>query len=159
LDKYIGRYRVVCELCRKTLKPHREDTYIYCANGAQIYRFSQGRLVYYRPGRNQSNSTIKKLTAMGIEGLEDYSTSEDMVFHFSEQDIDLVAGIFKARTLGTNIKPTSKRNLHLFDWYRKLKNHREKLLYCPNFKVIGVSRGFAPCELKKLKQAFKRAHR
>ncbi|MHC1720831.1 MAG: hypothetical protein AB9844_09285 [Clostridiaceae bacterium] len=117
MDNYISKYRVVCEFCRRTLKPCPEDTYIYCANKGQIYRFDDLTLVYYRPGRNQAEKTIKLLLNIGIEVLSDGSTSEDLLFHFKEKDLDKVAVFFKARIKGVNNKPKSKKNLRLFDWY------------------------------------------
>lgn len=119
MDKYVGKYRVVCEFDQKTLKPNKEDTYIYCANGGQIYRYNKDTLAYYRSGKNQANKVIKDLIDRGIEIIKEDSTPGDLRFYFNEKDIDKVAKIFKARTLGANINPTSKRNIKLFDWYKK----------------------------------------
>jgi hypothetical protein len=121
MNKYVGKYRVVCEFCRITLKPLEGDTYIYCANGGQIYRYNKHILVYYRPGKNKADKTIKSLIGMGIEVINDYSTPEDLLLYFYEKDISRIAEVFKARTLGAGIAPTSKRNLRLFPWYRKSK--------------------------------------
>lgn len=117
MEDYIGKYRVVCEFDRRKLKPCPDDNYIYCANKGQIYRFNDSMLVYYKPGRNQAEKTIKQLKAVGIEVLKDGSTSEDILIHFREEDLERVAEIFKARTKGVNIKPASRKNLKLFDWY------------------------------------------
>ena len=121
MNMYVGKYRVVCEFCRKTLKPCIEDNYIYCANGGQIYRFNDEILVYYREGKNKSNVTINSLMAQGIKIISNDSTSDDLQFKFFEKDIDVIATIVKARTLGADIKPTSKRNLKLFNWFNKNK--------------------------------------
>ena len=36
-NKYRGKYRVVCEFSIDTLEPIKESTYIFCANGGEIY--------------------------------------------------------------------------------------------------------------------------
>lgn len=125
MNKYVGEYRVVCEFDRNTLKPIKEDTYIYCTNGGQIYRYNNNTLVYYRKGKNQSNNIIKSLMGKGITVIKDRSTSYDFEIYFLEKDIDLIAKIFKARITGKDINPTSRKNLRLFNWYKKSKTYRK----------------------------------
>ena len=122
MKNYVGTYRVVCEFNRKTLKPIKGDTYIYCAKGGQIYRYNSDTLVYYRQGKNQSNKIIQGLIDRGINIVKDCSTAYDIQFQFKEKDIGIIAKIFKARVTGKSIKPTSKRNLRLFNWYKKIKS-------------------------------------
>ncbi len=123
MNMYIGQYRVVCEFCRETLRPCKEDNYIYCKNGGQIYRFNDETLVYYRKGKNKANLTINNLKSQGIEIINNNSTDEELMFKFYEKDIHKIANIFGARTIGANIKPTSKRNLKLFEWFNKNKQY------------------------------------
>ncbi|WP_291651325.1 hypothetical protein [Clostridium sp.] len=123
MNMYVGRYRVVCEFCRETLKPCKEDNYIYCKNGGQIYRFDDETLVYYKEGRNKANLTVNSLKSQGIEIINNNSTDEDLMFKFYEKDIHKIADIFGARTLGANIKSASKRNLKLFEWFNENKQY------------------------------------
>lgn len=125
MNKYVGKYRVVCEFDRNTLKPIKEDAYIYCSNFGQVYRYNDDTLVYYRKGKNQSNKIIKSLTSKGISIIKDCSTADDVKFYFLEKDIDLIAKIFKARITGKDINPTSRKNLRLFNWYKESKTYRK----------------------------------
>ncbi|URZ02736.1 hypothetical protein [Clostridium felsineum] len=133
MEKYVGIYRVVCEFDRRMLRPCKEDTYIYCAKGGQIYRFDKDTLIYYRQVINQSNRVVNSLKDMGIEVIKDDSTSKELQLYFNEKDINVVAKFFKARKLGANIKPTSKNNLKLFRWYKNKKS-RENCNKRPQIK-------------------------
>lgn len=130
MNMYVGKYRVVCEFCRATLKPCKEDNYIYCANKGQIYRFNDEVLVYYREGRNCSKVIINNIVAKGIKIISNDSTSDDVMFKFYEKDIDKIAKILEARTTGADINPASKRNLKLFKWFKDNKDsYIEKGIY------------------------------
>ncbi|CAI3544520.1 conserved hypothetical protein [Clostridium neonatale] len=120
MNMYTGTYRVVCEFCRETLKPCKEDNYIYCANGGQIYRYSDDVLVYYRNGISIP-ALIRKFKENGIEILNDGSTPHEALIQFYEKDIDVVAKLVKARTTGVNIKSVSTKNLRLFKWFNDNK--------------------------------------
>lgn len=116
MNMYVGQYRVVCEFDRVTLKPCPEDQYIYCANGGQIYRFSDEVLVFTRPDSTCSHwVAVFKNNDVAI--IKEWGDSETQIW-FDESDIHKVAALVGVRTLGKDIKPKSKRNLKLFDWYK-----------------------------------------
>ncbi|ELU5588402.1 hypothetical protein [Clostridium perfringens] len=141
MNMYVGKYRVVCEFCRETLKPCKEDNYIYCSNKGQIYRFNDEVLVYYREGKNIAKLMIKNILEKGIEVISDNSTRDDIMFKFYEKDIDKIAKIVRARTVGANIKPTSKRNLKLFKWFNDNEDfYIEKGLYSKQIELSEAER-------------------
>jgi len=122
MNKYIGRFRVVCEFDQVNLKPNKESTYIYCNGEGIIWRRSDDILVYTREKKGISSILIENLNKLGIEIISDESTREDIQLVFNEKDIDIVAEYFKAREGGSNINPWSRRNLNLFKWFKKNKN-------------------------------------
>lgn len=113
--KYRGTYRVVHEVDRRTMKPtdNPDDTYIYCANGGQIYRYSKDILVYEREGCN-GNYLYQKIIAAGVKVTDHWTGESSVRIYFGEEYLDILAKIVQARTLGANINPKSKRNLRLF---------------------------------------------
>lgn len=123
MEKYIGRFRVVSEFDRVTLKPIKEDTYIVCANDGQIFRFNHNTLAYYRPTRGNSNQMCEKLMLLGVEGVINKSTDGDILIHFDESHLEIVAGVFMASTNGCNINPTSIRNLRRLKWFKEKKDY------------------------------------
>lgn len=112
--KYRGKYRVVHEVDRLTFKPtnNPDDTFIYCAKGGQIWRQSPSTLVYERECKS-SKYLFDKLTAADIKVIDFYYAEGLVRVWFDESDLDKVAKIVGARTLGANINPNSKRNLKL----------------------------------------------
>lgn len=112
MNDYIGIYRVVCEFDRSTLKPIEDDSYIYCAKGGQVYRYNSSELVFYRDNTNSSN-IVKLFKENGIDIISDGSNAREVSIRFDEKDVHKVCKLMQARTLGKDIKPTSKRNLKL----------------------------------------------
>ena len=60
--KYLRKYRICCEWDRRNLEPIKEDTYIPCLKGGQIYRVNNEVLAYYKAKRGNSKQLIKKLS-------------------------------------------------------------------------------------------------
>lgn len=119
MRKYIGKYRVVCEFDRNTLKvKNKDDNYIVCKRNGQIYRYSDIELVYYRPSRGNGEQTIGKLKEMGVEAVN-ISSEGDLSFRFYEKDLDKVAEFVNASTNGADIPPESIKNLRKLDWFKK----------------------------------------
>ena len=120
--KYVNKYRVVCEFDRVSLKPIKNDTYIYCKNGGQIYRYNDEVLVYYRPNISKGSYVIKAFNNANVEVLYNGNSDEEVYLRFRETDIEKVANIVGVRTLGASIKPYSVKNLRLFSWYKNKTN-------------------------------------
>lgn len=121
MNRYIGNYRVVNEFDQVTLKPNKENTYIYCNGESSIWRRSEDILVYTREKKGISNILIENLNKLGVEVIADESTKEDIQLVFKEKDLDIVAKYFKARESGVNINPWSRKNLNLFKWFKNNK--------------------------------------
>lgn len=129
MDRYIGRYRVVCEFDRRNLEPIKEDTYITCNKNAQIYRVSEKLLAYYKPKRGNSEQFATKLKELKVKEVENRSSEGDILIYFNEKSLDIVANEVGASTTGADIKPSSKKNLRKLDWFKKNKNQYIRLGY------------------------------
>ena len=122
MRKYIGIYRICCEFDQNTLEPIKEDTYIVCSKDGQIYRINNTYLAYYRPTRGNSEQLSKKLIDLGVKGVNNWSTDGDILIHFQEESLDIVAKELGASTNGASINPTSVKNLRKQKWFRERKN-------------------------------------
>lgn len=113
--KYRGTYRVVHEVDRLTSKPteNSDDTFIYCSKGGQIWRKSSDILVFERENCHGKN-ILDKFKEVNVNITDSIIDNNMVQIWFNEEDIDKVAKIVQARTLGANINPKSKRNLRLF---------------------------------------------
>ena len=121
MEKYIGKYRVVCEFCRATLQPIKEDVYIQCSKNGQIYRVSDNILAYYKPSRGNSKQFVWKLENLGVKDCVDRSSSEDVLIYFNEENLDIVAEQVGVIESGASINPTSVKNLRKQEWFKKNK--------------------------------------
>lgn len=119
IKKYIGKYRVLCEWDKSTLQPIKEDTYIKCSKEGQIYRIHDTTLAYYRPSNGNSEQLTKKLIKLGIKGVDNRSTDGDILIHFNEGSLTLVASELGASTNGASINPVSIRNLRQMKWFKE----------------------------------------
>ena len=115
MEKYRGKYRVVCEFNRNNLESIKTDTYIYCSNNGQIYRYNSNTLAYYRENGQVSQELLRKLDEAKVT-YENKTVSEALIY-FSEKDLYKVADIFRIRTSGASYNPSSVRNLKLFKWF------------------------------------------
>lgn len=129
--KYRCKYRVVCEYDRRNLEPLKEDVYIYCSNGGQIYRIDENTLAYYRENGTTSKILFDKLDEAKVE--YENRTNGELLFYFAEKDIDKVALIISARTRGASYPPWSKRNLKLFKWFN---DNEKKYIEEGYYKVL-----------------------
>lgn len=130
MNKYIGRFRVVCEFDRATLRPLNHDNYIVCANGGQVFRFGVDTLVYYRPTRGNAHQMADKLISLGAKEVINKSTDGDVLIYFKEESLDIIADVFRASTNGAGVNPPSVRNLRKQQWFKDNKKHYiEKGLY------------------------------
>jgi hypothetical protein len=112
---YRNKYRVVSEFDRTTLQPNKEDLYIYCSNGGQIFRYNNDTLAYYRNGV-LSSKLISKLDELKINYQN--KTQSEVLIYFDEKDLDKLVEVFNIRTSGASISPYSQKNLKLFKWFR-----------------------------------------
>lgn len=113
--KYRNKYRIVSEFDRTTLEPIKEDLYIYCSNGGQVFRFNKNTLAYYRDGV-LSSKLLEKLDNLKINYKN--MTRSEVLIHFDEKDLDKLVDVFNIRTSGAGISPFSQKNLKLFKWFR-----------------------------------------
>ena len=139
-------YRVVCEFDRRNLEPLKDEVYIRCGKGGQIYRICEDTLAYYRPSKGNGTQICNRLVEIGVRGVENRSTDGDLLIYFYEEDIDVVAEKMGAVTSGASIKPFSIKNLRLLDWFKKDKqkytdkgfykelSEEEKEIYRERFK-------------------------
>lgn len=109
MNKYIGKYRVLCERDLETNKPinNGENTYIKCKKNAQVYRYNDEVLVLYVPSRPTALYYEKCLNNACFR--YDYSDYEGQ-FYFYEENIDKVMEVCKPFVSGKNIKPKNKRS-------------------------------------------------
>ena len=115
MEKYRGKYRVVCEFNRNNLEAIKDDNYIFCSNSGQIYRYNSNTLIYYRENGQVSQELLKKLDEAKVT-YENKTLSETEIY-FSEKDLAKTVDIFKIRTSGASYNPSSVRNLKLFKWF------------------------------------------
>lgn len=130
MKNYIGKYRVVAEFDKATLEPNKEDTYIVCAKGGQIYRVNNTTLAYYKPTRH--NTLTQRFIDNGVTGVINHSSNGDILIYFAESSLPIVAKIVQASTNGVNIPPYSVKNLRKLDWFKANKDKYIKQgLYTP----------------------------
>ena len=130
MDKYVGRFRVVCEFDRATLKPINDDNYIVCANSGQVFRVGVDTLAYYRPTRGNAQQMCDKLISLGAKDIVNKSTDGDILIHFKEESLEIIADVFRASTNGAGVNPTSVRNLRKQQWFKDNKQlYIDKGLY------------------------------
>lgn len=121
MNKYIGEYRVVCEFDQTNLEPIKDDLYITCSGNGQIYRIDDNILAYYKPKRGNSEQFSKKLIELGVKRLNNCSSDGDVLIYFSEDSLEIVANEVGVITSGTDIKPTSVKNLRKNKWFKDNK--------------------------------------
>ena len=121
--KYLRKYRICCEWDRRNLEPIKEETYIPCLKGGQIYRVNNEVLAYYKAKRGNSKQLIKKLSDIGVKWTEDHSTDGDILIYFREYDLDILAKEVGASQNGVNIKPWSVKNLRKLKWFKDNKQY------------------------------------
>lgn len=123
MDKYVGRFRVICEFDRATLKPIKEDNYIVCANSGQVFRIGLDTLAYYRPTRGNAQQMCDKLITLGAKEVINKSTDGDILIYFNEESLEIIADVFRASTNGAGVNPTSVRNLRKQQWFKDNKQY------------------------------------
>jgi len=125
MEKYIGKYRVNCELDdHNEFVP--EDTFILCKSNCNIYRYSEDKLAIYVPSGATKKRWMKELQA--VSNIVDLyaDDSYESVLLFDEKDLDAVAKIVGAKTSGKKIVPTSMKN-HPDNKRKKYEIQRPKL--------------------------------
>lgn len=121
MRNYINKYRVICEWSRDTLQPIKDDLYIQCRRNGQIYRVNENTVAYYRPSRGNSETLATELSKLGVGGVSNCSTDGDILIHFNESSLDIVADKVGAVTSGASISPYSIKNLRKLDWFKRDK--------------------------------------
>lgn len=113
--KYRGQYRISCEFDMRDLQPIKTETFLVCLNGGKIYRINDKELCYYNPIRKPS--VIAKTIESGI--WYDSWVESETAIEFLEKDLEIMAKIVGVPKSGTDVPPTSKRNLRFMYWYKK----------------------------------------
>lgn len=123
--RYKGKYRVLAEIDRSTNDFPRDsqgniddgcEFYISCQHGNKIFAYGTNghremQLCAYIPSLTRGRNIKKKLQNKEVPFYDYDESDEEVVFKFSSNDIDVIAGLLKAKTAGANISPLSTRNL------------------------------------------------
>lgn len=123
--KYKGTYRLLPELCLDTMDFPRKldgglediDVYISCQLGNKIkhYGHIKGKrpvwYVAYIPSIGRGRNIKKALDEKNVEYIDYYENDEESEFKFQAKDMEIVAGLLKAKTSGASISPFSNKNL------------------------------------------------
>jgi len=76
---------------------NKDDNYIRCKNGIQIYRYNKNILVVQFNTVGIANNRLKELSAIGINLTPFQIGDNEQTYTFSESILDKVADIVKAR--------------------------------------------------------------
>lgn len=123
MRKYIGKYKILCEWDKSNLEPIKDDTYIQCSKGGQIYRTSERLLAYYKSKRGNSYQFANKLIDLGVKSVNNCSSEGDILIQFSEDSLDIVAKEVNANTNSVNRRPESIKNLRNMSWFKENKQY------------------------------------
>ncbi len=124
-SKYKNKYRVLPELCMNTHDFPRDEngnidpdaeTYISCQYGNKISYWGlnssrRGVLIAYIPSLGRGRNIKKALKKQKIEIFDYDESEEEVMFKFLASDIEPVAELMKARTIGSGTSPFSPKNL------------------------------------------------
>ena len=119
MNKYIGKYRLSVEFDRRDLSPIKDDVHIVCRSNGQIYRIDNNLLAFYKSKRGNSEQFANKLIDLGVKSVNNCSSDGDMLIYFAEDSLEVVANEVGASTNGTDISPSSIRNLRKLDWFKR----------------------------------------
>lgn len=92
-------------------KIETEDFYIPCKCGGDITHYGQNVLTAFVPSAIKGRNILKKLETDGIDYFDVLPGDGELTFRFKAKDMDKVAGYMGAKTLGSNIRPFSNKNL------------------------------------------------
>ena len=121
LMKYVGKYRVLTELTPDThdfvrdkngnIHPDYDELYIECNYGGKIkHSYKEDILSYWTDKISTYKSTLNKFKENKIKyQLED--AGEEYIIYFNDADMDKVAKLVGAKTLGKKIKPFDEKNI------------------------------------------------
>lgn len=91
------------------------EIYIPCKYDGKIYAYGRDgkymQLCAYIPSLKRGHNIIKQMKKLGIEYHDVDETDEEVTFRFPSTEIDKIAELLGAKTLGANISPFSSRNL------------------------------------------------
>lgn len=98
IKKYKDTYKVILQ---KDLdgKPtsNKDDTYVPCAKGVQIYRYNQDTLVVSFLTSQYAKNRINDLATMGVILTKLQLGDDESTYLFPEADFEKVANVVKAR--------------------------------------------------------------
>lgn len=122
---YIGKYRVMCEFDWDTLKPIKDDLFIYCSKEGKIWRVNDTTLAYYRPNSSYGYACnlAKKFENNGITVIDNQASDSDILLYFNEADLDEVGKLVGIVTKGCNVPAHSIRNLRKMRWFKDRKEY------------------------------------
>lgn len=151
LDKFKGKYRILCPICSVTNDFPKElngsystnDLYIKCANKIMIYHIGGRELECYIPskgrGRNITKAINEELPNIIYNIVE---TDEEVLFNFKSEHMDSLAKYLKPQTLGADISPWSSKNRPKIAYTipnEDLKQYEEVTASIPSTERIVIS--------------------
>lgn len=155
--KYKGKYRILPTLDQETNDfPRREDgsiedadIYISCQYGNKIFTYGHiGNtkpvwLLAYIPSIGRGHNIVKAIKEKDIEYVDYVENSEEIEFKFKASDVEVVAEVMKARTIGADISPFSVKNLPKSDVEiptEKIEEYKKIISVVPIGDLLFVSR-------------------
>lgn len=125
MSRYKGRYRVLAEYDTSKNDFPRDANgnidssigmYISCKNNNKIYAYGRDghremQLCAYIPSIGRGRNVKKRLKQLKVDYHDYDETDEEVTFRFSSNDINAVADLLGAKTIGKDISPLSVKNL------------------------------------------------
>lgn len=122
--KYVGRFRVFQEITLDGLPTsNKYDNYIKFRTG-QIFRYDKNILALLLNTSHAKSTIIPKLENLGVNFTIALDGDFEGIFHFPEEQIDIVTSIVKPMIKGRNISPKSKRTTNRLK--KELDKKKEK---------------------------------
>lgn len=121
LMRFKGKYRLRPLLDQETndfprdangdIDESYDDIFIDCQYGNKIFYYGRGILTAYIPSVQRGRNIKNSMDAESIPYTHYFDGDEEVTFRFKSADIDSLAKLMKAKTLGANISPFSAKNL------------------------------------------------
>lgn len=103
--KYKDTYKVIKQKDKLgNYSNNKEDSYIYCRNGIQIFRYNSDTLCVQFLSNKRANNKIKELSDTGVQLTVFQRGDDEQTYIFKESDLNKVADVVYA-------KKRIKRNL------------------------------------------------
>lgn len=120
IDKYKGKYRLLCEYDKNTNDFARKlngtyediDVFVSCYNNIRVYHYSGNILQAYIPSIGRGRNIVLAIQKINPNILYDIEeTDAEILFKFRYSDSEIIMPLLKPKTSGANISPFSSKNL------------------------------------------------